>query len=297
VEWLVIPDQSTAVAALQKGEVDYLERPHTDQLAILRKDANVVVQRVEVQQMQIHPNHLNPPFDNPKARQALALMVDQKDYLRAIAGEPENWRECWAFLGCAQWLETDAGAESLRKQDLARAKQLLQEAGYKGEKLVVMAPSDIASINAASLTTAAMLRKLGVTVDLQVMDWGTLTSRRPVKDAPSKNPAGWHIFHTTSNGVALGDPWGHSNISTRCAEAWFGWPCSERATKALDDLGNATAGTPEFKRLLTEYHTALMENLPYIPVGEFYNSSAWRKDRLDYPGGTPYTTFWTMKKK
>ena len=39
-----------------------------------------------------------------------------------------------------------------------------------------MAPSDIATINAASLTTAAMLRKLGVNVDLQVMDWGTLTS-------------------------------------------------------------------------------------------------------------------------
>jgi peptide/nickel transport system substrate-binding protein len=297
VEWVVIPDQSTAVAALEKGEVDYIERPHSDQLPILRKISSVTVQKVEVQQMQIHPNHLNPPFDQPKARQALALMVDQKDYMRAIAGDPENWRECWAFLGCGQWLDTDAGSESLRKQDLARAKQLLTEAGYKGEKIVVMAPSDIPSINAASLSTVAMLRKLGVTVDLQVMDWGTLTSRRPVKDAPSKNPAGWHIFHTTSNGVALWDPWGHSNISTRCAEAWFGWPCSERATKALDDLGNAAAGTPEFKRLLTEYHTALMENLPYIPVGEFNNNSAWRKDRLEYRGATPYTAFWNMTRK
>lgn len=297
VEWIVIPDQSTAVAALQKGEVDYIERPHSDQLPVLRKDPNITVRKVEVQQMQIHPNHLVPPFDNPKARQALALMVDQQDYLRAIAGDPENWTVCWAFLGCGQWLETDAGAEPYRKQDLQKAKQLLQEAGYKGEKIVVMAPSDIPSIHAASLTTAAMLRKIGVNVDLQVMDWGTLTSRRPVKDPPSKNPAGWHIFHTTSNGVALGDPWGHSNISTQCAEAWFGWPCSQRATKALEELGNAAPGSPEFKKLLTEYHTALMENLPYIPVGEFNSYAAWRKDRLDNPIPSPYTQFWHMTRK
>ena len=37
-----------------------------------------------------------------------------------------------------------------------RAKQLLAEAGYKGEKIVVMAPSDYPTINAASLTTAAV---------------------------------------------------------------------------------------------------------------------------------------------
>ncbi|HTG49983.1 MAG TPA: ABC transporter substrate-binding protein, partial [Gemmatimonadales bacterium] len=297
VEWVVIPDPSTAVAALQKGEVDFIQYPHIDQWPILRKDPNVTMKKVDVQQMQIHPNHLAPPFDNVKARQALALMVDQKDYLQAIAGDQENWTVCWTFLGCGQWLDNATGSEPYQKQDLAKAKQLLQEAGYKGEKIVVMAPSDIATINAASLTTAAMLRKLGVNVDLQVMDWGTLTSRRPVKDPPSKNPAGWHIFHTTSNSVALADPWGHSNISTLCERAWFGWPCSPRASKALDELGNTPAGSPEFKKLLTEYHAALMENLPYIPVGEFNSDSAWRKDRLEYTSTAPYVLFWNMVRK
>jgi len=297
VEWIVIPDPSTAVAALQKGEIDFIQYPHIDQQPLLRKDANVTIKKVDVQQMQIHPNHLVPPFDNPKARQALAYMVDQRDYLQAIAGDQENWTVCWAFLGCGQWLDTAAGAEPFQKQDLAKARQLLQEAGYKGEKIVVMAPSDIATINAASLTTAALLRKIGVNVDLQVMDWGTLTSRRPVKDAPSKNPAGWHIFHTTSNGVALADPWGHSNISTLCERAWFGWPCSPRASKALDDLGNAAPGSGEFKKLLLEYHAALMENLPYIPTGEFNMNSAWRKDRVDYGATAPYVLFWNMTRR
>jgi len=67
--------------------------------------------------------------------------------------------------------------------------------------------------------------------------------------------------------------------------------------KALDELGNAAPGSPEFKRLLTEYHSALMENLPYIPVGEFNSDSAWRKDRLEYTSTAPYVLFWNMVRK
>jgi peptide/nickel transport system substrate-binding protein len=297
VEFVVIPDQSTAVAALEKGEVDYMQRPHMDQWPLLRKDPNIAMYQAEVLQMQIHPNHLHPPFDNVKARQALMVMVNQDDYLRAIAGDPQNFRACYSYLGCGGWLETDAGADLLKKPDLDRAKQLLAEAGYKGEKIVVMAPSDYPTINAASLTTAAMLRKMGVNVELQAMDWGTLTSRRPVKEPPSKNPGGWHIFHTTSGYAALKDPWGHANISTACEKAWFGWPCSQRASKALDELGNLTAGTDAFKKGLTEYHAALMENIPYVPLGEFFGFAAYRKDRLSNITVTPLTVFWNTTKR
>ena len=224
--------------------------------------------RADVSQMQIHPNHLNPPFDNVKARQALMLMANQKDYLRAIAGDPQNFRVCCTYLGCGGWLETDAGADLLKKQDLEKAKQLLAEAGYKGEKIVVMAPSDFATINAASLTTAAMLRKIGVNVDLQVMDWGTLDLAAAREGPAVQEPGGLaHLPHRLRTTPALKDPWGHANISTACDKAWFGWPCSPRATKALEDLGNRAPGTDAFKKGLTEYHSALMENIPYVPAG------------------------------
>jgi peptide/nickel transport system substrate-binding protein len=297
VEFVVIPDQSTAVAALEKGEVDYMQRPHMDQWPLLRRNPNIGMYRADIAQMQIHPNHLVPPFDNLKARQALMVMANQEDYLRAIAGDPQNFRACYSYLGCGGWLETDAGADLLKQPNLERAKQLLAEAGYKGEKIVVMAPSDFATINAASLTTAALLRKMGVNVDLQAMDWGTLTSRRPIKEPPSKNPAGWHIFHTTSGYAALKDPWGHANISTACEKAWFGWPCSPRATKALDDLGQHTAGTDAFKKGLNEYHAALMENIPYVPLGEFFSLAAFRKDRLGNLLETPHAVLWNVVKK
>ena len=296
VEWIVIPDQSTAVAALEKGEVDFLERPDPDQWPLLRKNPNIKFYQTDIAQMALHPNHLAPPFDNVKARQALALMVNQEDYLLAFAGDPANFRPCYSYLGCGSWLETEAGAEPFKKQNLERAKQLLAEAGYKGEKIVVMAPTDIPIINAASLTTAAMLRKLGVDVDLQAMDWGTLTSRRAIKDPPSKNPAGWHIFHTYDGYSAVKFPWGHTPVSTDCERAWFGWPCSPRASKLLDELGELTPGTDAFKKVLSEYHIALWENIPYVLLGEFYQYAAYRKDRLSNVIETPhtYSIFWNM---
>lgn len=297
VEFVVIPDQFTAVAALEQGEVDYMQRPQVDQWPLLRRHPNIAMYRTDVKQLQMRLNHLVAPFDDVKTRQALMLMANQQDYLRAIFGDAQNWRSCYSYLGCGGWLETDAGSDLLKKTDLERAKQLLAEAGYKGERIVVMAPSDLLILNAASLITAALLRKLGVTVDLQAMDWGTLTSRRPIKDAPDKNPAGWHIFHTASGYYVLEDPWGSAAISTECERASFGWPCSARATKALEELGNLAPGTDAFKKGLTEYHAALMENIPYVPLGEFFSHAAYRKDRLSNILETPFTVFWNLVKR
>jgi len=88
-----------------------------------------------------------------------------------------------------------------------------------------MAPSDFATINAASLTTAAMLRKIGVNVDLQVVDWGTLYHGEASRSRRPRTRAATTLSHL--HGVCGRErSWGHANISTACDKAWFGWPCS-----------------------------------------------------------------------
>src|SRR5258708_1423701 len=128
VEWLVLPDSMTKASALQKGEIDIIHQPPPAPIPVLQKPPNATVR----QTTQIHsygtirPNHLHPPFNHPKARQALALMVDQKEYLHASSGDdPAWWRECWSFFVCDSPNETEAGSEPLRQPDIARATQLL----------------------------------------------------------------------------------------------------------------------------------------------------------------------------
>ena len=42
----------------------------------------------------IRLNHLHPPFDNVKARQAMYYLINQEDFLRAIVGDPKYYTVC-----------------------------------------------------------------------------------------------------------------------------------------------------------------------------------------------------------
>ena len=73
------------------------------------------------------------------------------------------------------------------------AAELLQEAGYKGEKVVVLYPTDHISAPAV-MVLAQNMKKAGINVDLQSMDWASLAARRLKKDPPAQG--GWNIFLT-----------------------------------------------------------------------------------------------------
>src|SRR5205807_1971310 len=83
-------------------------------------------------------NQLLPPFDNPKMRQALLYLVNQRDYALAIAGSDKQGKPCPSFFTCGSPAESKVGSEVLTgKRDPEKAKQLIKEAGYKGDKIVV----------------------------------------------------------------------------------------------------------------------------------------------------------------
>jgi len=65
--------------------------------------------------------------------------------MSAIAGSARNnWRDDVGLFGTGSPFATDVGIEVLRSpRDYAAVKRALAEAGYKGEKIVVMAPTDV----------------------------------------------------------------------------------------------------------------------------------------------------------
>ncbi len=72
VEWIVIPDPFTAVSALAGGEVDSVQAFPVDLVDRLSQNAGVTVAINKGSfQAQMRPNHLHPPFNHPKAREAL----------------------------------------------------------------------------------------------------------------------------------------------------------------------------------------------------------------------------------
>ncbi len=296
VEWIYIPDQNTALAAFNNGEVDIFELPQADFIALLEKSPNVKLAADPLgSQGWLRPNHLHPPFDNPKARQALVHMVNQEEYL-AAAGFPEKYRlkSCAAYFMCGAPWATDAGGDAvLAGQNLEKAKQLMKEAGYNGEKIVVLTPSDPPVQAAAAMVTVQNLKKMGLNVEAQAMDWSTLLSRRAVKETPDKG--GWHIFHTYSVGFDVVSPVVNAYIQGSCDAAPSGWPCDAELEKLRMDWARETDAARRMQ--ITEaIQKRAYEFVPYVNFGQFFQPMAYRSD-LDGLLAVGIPVMWNVEKK
>jgi peptide/nickel transport system substrate-binding protein len=296
VEWLYIPDAATAAAALNAGEADWFEQPPADLLPLFRANKDIVVANVDPLGSQgiLRFNSLQPPFNNVKLRQAVMALVDQKDYMRAVAGNDETlWRVCAAMFVCGTPLATDVGGEQLLKgPDIAKAKELIKEAGYKGEKIALISATDQAIVQNQALVTAEMLKNAGLNVELQANDWGTLITRRAGKEPVEKG--GWSIFHTWIVAPDLLSPAVNFPVRANGDGAWFGWPKDEKIEKLRDEWFKAPDLAAQ-KELATELQKRAYEVASYVPTGQFLIPTAYRKN-LSGIIAAPVVFLWNVEK-
>jgi peptide/nickel transport system substrate-binding protein len=295
IEWLYIPDPATALAALMRGEVDWWENPPPDFYPTLERDpAITLVQGPLGTPAIVRFNHLLPPFDNAKIRRALLYAVNQEDYMTALAGETKYWHTCLSFYTCDTPMASEAGAEPLQApRDLDKVKRLIKEAGYNGEKIVVLTPTDFPTLNALGLVTDALLRRLGFNVELQASDWGTLVTRRASKEPIEKG--GWNIFPTTWSGVDMLDPAVNSPLRGNGANAWFGWPTNPVIEKLRDEWIDS-ADRNEQRKIAIAIQERAFESVPYLPVGQYAAQTAFRNS-LEGVNNGPALFMWNVAKK
>ncbi len=276
IEWLYLPDSNSAVAALKKGEVDYIEQLPADYITPLRSDPNVKIGSGGAYQGWMIMNQLHPPFDNPKVRQAVLKAVNQERFIAAM-GYPLNMRVtyCATFFVCGGPNETAAGSEPFRTPDVAKAKQMLAEAGYKGETVVLLVPSDITYLNAEALMAAQTLRSIGINVDMQTMDWASIGARRAKRDAPAAG--GWNMYVTVAGEFDANSPINSAYLGAACGNGLPGWVCD----KPLDELRAAwikETVPAKRKELLDAFQRRAYEVVPYISVGQYTQAYATRKE-------------------
>jgi peptide/nickel transport system substrate-binding protein len=278
VEWMIMPDAAVAYAALQHGEVDFLDAPPLDLLPTVANDRNIVIG--EVWPIETYAvlrfNSLHPPFDNVKARQAVAHAVSQQDYMSAAYGDPKYWRECYAFWVCGSRNGTEVGSEAYRKPDREKARALVKESGYDGRPVVLIGGSDVLPYQRMSLITADLLKQIGMNVDVQLTDWGSVAARRAKKDPPAQG--GWNLFHTSANGAQLASPLTSPSTITTCDGKNFpGWPC-DQVEEDMRMQYIREADPAKQTRLLEAMHSRLWESLPYVPLGQFRQPFLWRSN-------------------
>jgi len=296
VEWLYIPDAATAAAALSAGEADWWEQMPPDLIPVLQRNKQVKVENIDPLGSMglLRFNFLNPPFDNPKMRQAIAMVLNQSDYVLGVAGSMDNGRTCYSFYTCGTPLATEEGAQAmLGERDFEKAKALIQEAGYNNEKIVIISASDQPIVQSQSLLTTELLRTLGLNVELQAGDWGTLITRRTSKEPIDKG--GWSIFHTWLVGPDLLNPGVNFAVRGSGENAWFGWP-SDPELERLREAYFAAEDTDSAKAAAMAVQKRAFEFLPYIPTSQFILPTAYR-DNLSGVIVAPMAFLWNVEKK
>ena len=284
----VIPDANTASQALLQGEIDYLQYVPWDWVDRLKANSGIKLMTLaglDMFQGNFRLNHASGPFADPAVRQVLWKLVDQDEILQAIGIAPEfHLKDCKSFWMCGTPYGTDAGSTAAH-YSLGEAKAMLAKTGYKGEPVVMMEMNTPNSLPPAQVLVAAM-RKVGFTVDEQIMDWGTLLQRRAKKD-------GWSIFAVYSNAMDMYSPLTHFYVSSNCAD-YAGWSCDPRITPLLAQF--VKADTLDARRAIAaQIQTDDYENVPSVMWGQFSIPSAYRTS-LTGTVQSSFPIFWAVDK-
>ncbi len=278
VEWITTPDPATQAAALRAGEVDWVEQPLMDLVPSLRSHRALRVEVVETKGLIgfLRFNQLFPPFDNPGIRRAVLRAVSQREFMEAVVGGNAPFDSQCGLFTPGTPLANDAGMEALSgRHGLADLKRELAAAGYKGEKIVYLEPTDVPRINAIAEVGADMLRKLGMNVDVIATDWGTTVQRSVSRQPPEKG--GWHMFAAFSGGYDMGTPGSHQLMRGNGENAYNGWPTLPKLEALRDEwlYAEDEADGPALARRMQEQ---ALQDVPYLPLGSYYQPAAYRAD-------------------
>lgn len=292
VEWVYLPDAQTAVSALVREEIDIFEEVPPDLFPIVARAPNLRLapqDNVGVQPI-FRMNHTTAPFDNPKLRRAMLRLVDPAQFMTAYLTDRSMWKDGRSFYLSTSPFHTSRGWIT---PDLDEARRLVAESGYDGTPVAILDAQDSTISHTFALVAADLMRKAGLNVDVQAMDWATLVQRRLSKAPVSQG--GWAMFSSAPSGLDAMNPATHNAMRAACAQtALPGWPCDaemerirEAFLAATDEAGQRTAADA--------YHARALEVVPFVPLGEF-NIVRGYSAKLRGILAAPIPVYWNISK-
>jgi peptide/nickel transport system substrate-binding protein len=294
IEWVIIADQATAAAALQNGEVDWVEYPLADLVPVLKKNPNVVV---DIQDPLGNVgfflmNHLHPPFNDVRARRAILMALSQEDYMRSMKDDTSLWKPMPGFITPGTPLYNEEGGDILKgPRNIDAAKRLLAESSYAGQPVTCMAAQDNAEHKPWGDVTVDLLTRLGMKVDYAAVDWGTVVARRVQKSPPGQG--GWQMYHTNLTGVECIDAT-NKFVRANGDKASFGWPNAPQVEAEVAAWFDAKS-LEEEKIVARRLNKSALDQVVCAPIGFYLRHHAWRKNVTGIAQG-PLPFFWGVSK-
>src|SRR5438270_894470 len=187
-----------------------------------------------------------------------------------------------------------SGGKVVKGNGMAQARKLLAESGYDGTPIVIMAPGDVVTLKAQPIVAAQQLREAGFKVDVQATDWQTVVSRRASQKPPKEG--GWNMFFTNWSAADVINPIASLPTSGKGKNgAWFGWPEDAKLESMRDAYARSTS-PDEQKKIAADIQAYVLDQVIYIPLGQYRAPSAWRKSLTGVLDGPATPIFWNIDK-
>ncbi|HEY0185701.1 MAG TPA: ABC transporter substrate-binding protein [Rhodopila sp.] len=279
VEFLSMPDPATRITALQTGAVDYLEGLPIDYIDMMRHFPGVsVIQQPPLAQAVggLSINNALPPFNDVRMRKAIQIAFDQSEIMAGLGLPPDMYLPfCQSVFLCGGPYASDAGTEPLRHPSVDKARELLKEAGYKGERIVLLHSTDTAQINAISLVIIDELKRAGLNLDVVSSDYSSLAQRR-LKKVPL-DQGGWNLMTVVWTGYDLINPLSHYATSYSCSGTYPGWNCDPEMPPLVAKFEVETDPVKR-RELADQMQIRVLDQAPQMFLGQFSPPTAFRSN-------------------
>lgn len=295
IKFLLIEDSNASYSAYQNSEALMIKDVPTEEIPSLQGNPEFHVEPI-IGTYYVDLNNQVEPFTNPLVRKALSLAID-RDYVANTLMQG-TYTPASNFMGPG-WVDTDGSSfmdnanggkpyidTANFEANLAEAKKLLAEAGYPDGKGL---PAFTYSINDAGYhkVVAEYLQQawaeLGVTVNVEVVEWSSFTPMRRSGDYQSSRDGWVGDYSDPSNmlGILVSTN-GNNNAQYHSAD--FDAAMAEAQTTT--DVAKRSAA-------LHKAEDILMNDAGVVPIA-YYNDFWLQSDKITGSWHSPYGYWFFM---
>jgi peptide/nickel transport system substrate-binding protein len=169
----IIPDAGTRLTGLQTGQLQIADNLTVAGANRLVSEGGVVAADVmPFGKMALVMNSGLAPTNNLPMRRAIQAALNAGDIMEVALDGFYSPSPSFVF-NFLDYYPGDAVDAFYSKNDLDLARQLLAEAGYAGEKIILQSNTNLVFLMNASLVIAEQLKAAGINVEVQTVDWPT----------------------------------------------------------------------------------------------------------------------------
>jgi peptide/nickel transport system substrate-binding protein len=283
IRFVPVPDANTRVEGLISGQFDYADSVPVS--AYDRIESSGVAKPVifaNAGWVSLNMNMKQGLLTKKPLRQAVQAALNASDMMLAAFSDKRFFSVDASLFPEGSFWHTEAGVARYGEGDPDTAAKLLKDAGYDGTPIRLLTSRQYEFHYKVGEVAKAYLEAAGFKVDMQVVDWATLTTRRA-------DPTQWDIFITHSN--FPGDP---TTINT-ITDTYPGWYVSDQKAKAVAAYMNAT--TDDAKHAAWEgIQTVIYDDAPLYKVGNF-NALSGLSTKVSGYTPTYWPHFWNVTPK